>query len=69
MAKPHAKEGDRFVNDHIAGNKKPIREFYVLSRLMMQSIGLVRESKERRGINEDRLAERLGGQAQGFSCK
>ena len=57
------------MNDNIAGNEKPIREFYVLSRLMMQSIGLVRESKERRGVNEDGLAERLGGQAQGFSCK
>jgi len=47
VAKPHAKEGGRFVNDHIAGNEKSIREFYIPPRLMMQSIGLIREGKER----------------------
>lgn len=61
VAKSHAKEGDGFVNDHIAGNEKSIRKFYVPSRLMMYPIGLVRESKERRGVNEDGLAEQLGG--------
>jgi hypothetical protein len=61
VGKSHAKEGDRFVNDQITGNEKSIREFYVLPRLMMQSIGLVSESKERRGVNEDGLTEQLGG--------
>jgi len=61
VAKSHAKEGDRFVNNHIAGNEKSIREFYVPPRLMMQSIGLVSKSKERRGVNEDGLTEQLGG--------
>jgi hypothetical protein len=69
VAKPHAKEGDRFVNDQIAGNEKSIREFYVPPRLMMQSIGFVGKSKEGRGVNEDGLTEQLGGEAQGFSCK
>lgn len=49
------------MNDHIAGNEKSIREFYVPPRLMMQSIGLVSESKEHRGVNEDGLAEQMGG--------
>lgn len=65
----HAKEGDRFVNDRIAGNEEPIRGLHVLESLMMQAIGLIRKSKECRGINEDRRMERMGRQAQGFSCK
>lgn len=65
----HAKEGDGFVNDHIAGDEKPIRGLYVLESLMMQAIGLIRKSEKCRGINEDRRAERMDGQAQGFSCK
>jgi len=65
----HAKEGDRFVNDHIAGNEEPIRGLHVLESLMMRAIGLIRKSKECRGINEDRRTERMGRQAQGFSCK
>ena len=65
----HAKEGDRFVNDHIACDQKPIRGLHILQSLMMQSIGLIRESKERRGVNEDGRTERRGGQAQGFSCR
>jgi hypothetical protein len=65
----HAKEGDGFVSNHIAGNEKPIRGLHILQSLMMQSIGLIREREERRGVNEDRRAERRGGQAQGFSCK
>ena len=69
VAKSQAKEGDCFVNNHIAGNEKSIREFYVPPRLMVQSIGSVGESKESRGVNEDGLTEQLGGEAQGFSCK
>ena len=65
----HAKEGDGFVNDRIAGDEKSIRGLHVLQSLMMQAIGLIRKSKECRGINEDRRTERMGRQAQGFSCK
>ena len=65
----HAKESDGFVNDRIAGNEEPIRGLHVLESLMMQAIGLIRKSKECRGINEDRRMERMGRQAQGFSCK
>jgi hypothetical protein len=69
ITESHSKESDGFVNDHIAGDEKPIRGLHVLQSLMMQSIGLIRESKERRGIDEDGRVERMGGQAQGFSCK
>lgn len=65
----HSKESDGFVNDHIAGNEKPIRGLHILQSLMMQAIGLIRKSKECRGINEDRPTERRGRQAQGFSCR
>ncbi len=65
----HSKEGDCFVNDHIAGDKEPICGLYVPESLMMQAIGLIRKSEECRGINEDRRTERMGRQAQGFSCK
>jgi hypothetical protein len=65
----HAKEGDRFMNDHIAGNEEPIRGLHVLESLMMQAIGLIRKSKECRGINEYRRMEKMGRLAQGFSCK
>jgi hypothetical protein len=65
----HAKEGDRFVNDHIAGNEEPIRGLHVLESLVMQAIGLIRKSKECRCVNEDGRTERMGRQAQGFSCK
>ena len=30
IPKSHSKEGDCFVNDHIAGNEKPIRGLHVL---------------------------------------
>ena len=69
ITESHSQENDGFVNDHIAGDEKPIRGLHVLQSLMMQSIGLIRESKERRGIDEDGRVERMGGQAQGFSCK
>lgn len=69
MSKSHAKKSDRFMNDHIAGDEEPIRGLDVAKRLMMQTIGLIRKSEERGGIDEDRRAERMGGQAQGFSCK
>jgi hypothetical protein len=69
ITESHAKKGDCFVNDHIAGDEKPIRGLHVLESLMMQAIGLVRESKERRGVNEDRGTKRMGRQAQGFSCR
>lgn len=49
----HAKESDRFVNDHIGCDEKPIRGLHILQSLMMQSIGLICKSKERRGVNED----------------
>jgi hypothetical protein len=68
-AESHSKEGDGFVNDHIAGDEEPICGLYVLLSLMMQAIGLIRKSKERRSVNEDGRAERMGGQAQGFSCR
>jgi hypothetical protein len=57
------------MNDHIAGNEEPIRGLHVLESLMMQAIGLIRKSKECRGINEYRRMERMGWLAQGFSCK
>jgi hypothetical protein len=65
----YAKESDRFVNDHIAGNEESICGLHVLESLMMQAIGLIRKRKECRGINEDSRTERMGRQAQGFSCK
>ena len=69
MAKSHAKKGDRFMNDHIAGNEEPIRGLDVPESLMVQTIGLIRKREKCRRINEDRRAERMGWQAQGFSCK
>ena len=57
------------MDDHVAGDEEPIRGLHILKSLMMQSIGLIRESKERRGVNEDRCTERMGRQAQGFSCR
>lgn len=69
ITESHAKEGDGFVNDHIAGDEEPICGLHVLQSLMMQAIGLIRKSKERRSVNEDGCAERMGGQAQGFSCR
>jgi hypothetical protein len=69
VSESHAKEGDGFVNHHIAGNEEPIRGLHVPESLMMQAIGLIRKSKECRGINEDRHTERMGRQVQGFSCK
>ena len=61
----HAKESDRFMNDHIAGNEEPIRGLHVLESLMMQAIGLIRKSEECRGINEYSRTERMGRQAEG----
>jgi hypothetical protein len=69
ITESHSKESDSFVNDHIAGDEKPIRGLHILQSLVMQSIGLICKSKERRGVNEDRGTERMGRQAQGFSCR
>jgi len=61
MPESHSNEGDGFVNDHIAGDEEPIRGLHILQSLMMQPIGLIRESKERRGVYENGRAERMDG--------
>jgi len=57
------------VDDKIAGDQKAVCGFDVLDSKGMKPVGLISESKEGRGINEDGGAERTNGQAQGFSCR
>ena len=57
------------MNDYVAGDEEPIRGSHILESLMVQSIGMICKSEECRGINENGRAKRMGGQAQGFSCR
>lgn len=54
------------LTDFAEGMHDPSTE---LTEVFVESKHGSGESKERGGINEDRRAERMGGQAQGFSCK
>lgn len=69
ISKSHSKEGNGFMNDYVTRDKKPIRGSHIVESLLVQSIGLICKSEKCRGINENGSAKRMGGQAQGFSCR
>ena len=45
------------MNNEIAGDEKAVCGFDKLNRKGMKPVGLIGESKERRGVNEDGRAE------------